>query len=212
MSTAFNDYCTVCDRLIPSSPQKTNNSNKKIQRDNETKNNSQSDKLYCSEDCKLKDSNPLNEKLLSHLHKKIKTSHSQDLTPPFSYSKNITASNLFEPATSLSSSPSSSTIPFDELDKLDSLLISPLLLPQDGVANAKKEFHSTHVNGYDDTNEHYLNLTDCLKLDSGYQLHSKAHLGYENDLPRSNDTNDNSLISDQIIENNYNLWFRLSSS
>lgn len=211
MSTAFNDYCTVCDRLIPTSPQKANNNTSKIQRSNETKNSSQSNKLYCSEDCKLKDSNPLNEKLLSHLHKKTKSSHSHDITPPLSYSKNLTASNLFEPATSLSSSPTSSTIPFDELEKLDSLLISPLLLPQDGNFNAKQELNPTRVDEYDD-NEHYLNLTDSLRLDSGYQLHSKAHLGYENDLPRSSDIIDDHLISDQIIENNYNLWFRLSSS
>ncbi|CAI4062601.1 hypothetical protein SKDZ_07G3890 [Saccharomyces kudriavzevii ZP591] len=211
MSTAFNDYCTVCDRLIPTSPQKISNSTRKIQGDNESKNSSQSDKLYCSEDCKLKDSNPLNEKLLSHLNKKTKTAHSHDLTPPLSYSNNLTASNPFEPAASLSSSPSSSAIPFDELEKLNSLLISPLLLPQDGLSNAKQESNPSHIDGYDD-NEHYLNLADSLRLDSGYQLHSKAHLGYENDLPRSSDVINDRLISDQIIENNYNLWFRLSSS
>ncbi|CAI4477106.1 BGN_3a_G0021190.mRNA.1.CDS.1 [Saccharomyces cerevisiae] len=211
MSTAFNDYCTVCDRLIPTSPQKTNINNRKIQRDNETKSSLQSNKLYCSEDCKLKDSNPLNEKLLSHLHKKSKTSHSHNLTPPLSYSKNLTASNLFEPTTSLFSSPTSSTIPFDELEKLESLLISPLLLPQDGIVNPKQESDPSRVDEYDE-NEHYLNLADSLRLDSSYQLHSKAHLGYENNLPRSNDLIDDHLISDQIIENNYNLWFRLSSS
>ena len=161
MSTAFNDYCTVCDRLIPTSPQKTNNITRKITKDNETKNSSQSNKLYCSEDCKLKDSNPPNEKLLSHLHIKTKISHSHDLAPPLSYSKNLTASNLFEPATSLSSSPTSSSIPFDELEKLDSLLISPLLLPQDGIANAKQKPDPTHGDDYDD-NEHYLKLTDSL--------------------------------------------------
>ncbi|CCC66741.1 hypothetical protein NCAS_0A01830 [Naumovozyma castellii] len=179
--SAFNNFCVVCDKLIvsPSDEQETAS----------TVSNESSDKLYCSDMCKLRDSSvsvsvsvpPVQNDLDSgREHDDLELKHVSEEQQD---SDNLT--------TTLSTETINSTT---TLEQSDSLITSPLLMPQTAVTRSTILKHPT----YEELmvqDDFWLNMDSHLPRTLSDFYPTKALLN----------SSSNSVI-DQTAENNYKIW------
>lgn len=214
---AFNNYCTVCDKLIPN-----DSPSSKLSRTN----SSVSIKLYCSSDCERKDKLHLINSIVTVSNDSITDADNISnnmLEVPSSYetttaehSKNILASPI-----SLSTSPQNkeefpsitiTTVTDDvtskaTLEESEKLLASPFLLPINSNSDDKTNLFD--MNSDDHIDDENLILGESLI--PYYVSLPPLHSFYN--IPKQIFSNDsktnfygNNLSADKTAEQNYKLW------
>lgn len=211
---AFNNYCTVCDKLIPN-----DSPSSKLSRTN----SNTSIKLYCSHDCEKKDQLHLINSTLTVSNNNSNTDPDNTLDVP-SLCDTTTADqdrNILVSPASFSTSPHNTeefpsititTVTDDitskaTLDQSEKLLASPFLLPINSNSDDKTNLFDMNNDDHIDTDQLILGDSLIPSYISLPPLHSIYN------IPKhifSNDSKincyENNLSADKTAENNYKLW------
>lgn len=209
---AFNNYCTVCDKLIPHDTTK-----KDISRSSSISSNKSTDKLYCSNNCRQKDKLHIIENTITASQDIMNDEMSQnclDHKYPVTIDSILDSDNYISavPSPILTSSTSSddsheipgltiTTVTDDmtsktTLDEKERLLASPLLSPINSNGNRNTAIDD-NISLKDNFVSYYY---DLIPLRTIYNIPKNLFIG----SLKKNDFENCSF--EHIAENNYKVW------